>query len=456
MGDERKGFRRSVRLAALALIMSLVVLPAGGCWDHKELEDVAFVLAMGLDKGERAPLRVTVQVAVPTQIAPGRSGAGPGVVTETVEGYTIDQVMTYMSSFHHKRMSLEHNKIIVFGKDLAMEGIHHLIAEALRDREIRRSNYILVSTGTAAEILQALSSERNPAAAIEELVQLTVFTGLAPRTNLHEWLSAYEGRLRAPVAPVIGPLRSPRQSGLGQEGGGDSGDGSGGGDGDGAGQGAGGGGAGGGGTAAATCPGISRLQVMGTAVFRGDFLVDLMSGEESQVYLMMTGELKRTDMTLHIQNPSAMVTVRLKGEQPRRRLTYEGSTAKIKQTIVFEGDITQFVYLGKYLTTQQDLNNVARQVGEHVRGIAQELVARMQGLGVDPFEYAALARRRLSTYEEWKKFDWPAVYRRAEVSIEVKSFIRRIGATLQSLHEIFPEGINKEEGQGGPSDGTGP
>ncbi len=423
----RTGSRRPIALAALVLALALAATLTGGCWDHAELEDLGFVLALGLDKGEQAPLRVTVQIAVPAQIAPGRSGSGPGVITETVEGFSLDQVITYISSFRHKQITLGHNKLVVFGKELAEQGILAWLGETVRDREMRRSNDMLISTGTAAEILQALNTERNPAAAIEELLLLTRYTGLAPRVTLHEWLTDYEGRIRAPVAPVIGPPRSPEKSGLDQ-GGNDSG--------------GGGGSSGGGGAGHETGAGAQappKLQVMGTAVFRGDRLVDIMSGLESQVYLMMTGRLSRTVLSMPLKEPQAEVTIRVKGEKPKSSLTYVGSTAEIKQTLVFEGDITQFVYRGRYLTNQKELDNVAKQVGDHVKGIAQELVTRMQGLGVDPFQYGGLVRRRLSSYEEWRQFDWVPVYQKAEVSIEVKSFVRRTGATLWPLREVRPD-----------------
>lgn len=421
---------RTARLAALVLLMILVTASTSGCWDHRELEDVGFILALGLDKGENAPVRLTAQIAVPVQIAPGRGGGGgPGVITETVEGSTIDEIMTYMSSFRHKQVSLQHNKIIVFGKELAQEGILQFLGEAVRDREIRRSNYLLVSTGTAGDVLQALSAERNPAAAIEELVRLTSYTGLAPQVTIHDWLTAYESRTGAPVAPVIGPPRSPTKSGLEQDGGSGRGTGS--------------------GVTGNGALSLPKLQVMGTAVFDGDRLVDMMSGVESQVFLMMIGKLKRTAITTPLEDPQAVVTVRLKGEKPKKSLTYEGSTPKIKHTIVFEGGITQFIYRHKYLTTQRELDNVARQVGERVKGIAEELVARMQGLGVDPFGYAGLARGRMSTYTEWVGFDWRPLYQQADIAIEVKSFLRRTGLTIQPL-QVNPVGDGQEGGSTGP------
>ncbi|MHB9057622.1 MAG: Ger(x)C family spore germination protein [Bacillota bacterium] len=411
--------RRSVRLLALTLSLLLLVTLVTGCWDKRELEDIGFVLALGLDKGEQEPYRFTVQIAIPIQIAPGRSGGGPGVITETVEGSTLDQVTTYMSSFRHKTVSFEHNKLVVIGKELAQAGLLPLLGETVRDRGLRRTSYLLVSTGTAGSILQALEAERNPAAAIEELVRLTGFTGLAPETTLHNWLTRYEGQSVSPVAPVIGPPRSPTKSGLDQDG-------------------EGGGGAGsrdGGEATVAGAPSPPKLQVMGTAVFRDDRLVDIMSGVESQAYLLMVGQLSRTALTVSIKDPEAVVTTIVKGEKPKRSMTVEGSTVKLKETIVFEGDVTQFMTKQKYFFDNTQLENVAKQVGANVKGIAEGLVQRMQGLGVDPFGFANLARARMSTYDEWTQFDWRPVYQQAEVSLTVKSFLRRTGATLTPLRE---------------------
>jgi spore germination protein KC len=395
------------------------------------LEDVAFVLAIGIDKGEHAPRRYTLQIAVPALIAQGRGGGGggPGVITEVIEGRTLTEAANLLATMRHKRISFEHEKIIIFGKELAQDGILVFVGELVRDRQFRRTNYLLVSTGTAGDILQGLQTERDPAGAIAELVRLASNTGLAPATTVHEWLIAYETVGGEPVAPIIGPPRDVAESGLemGQSGGGAAG-----------GEGGTGHASGGG---AVTPP---KLQVMGTAVFYGDRLVDFLSGEQTQVYLLMVGKMSRSVFTFQMQDPEAVVSIAVRGEQPKMKAAMEGDMPSISERIVFEGDITKFLYRGQFLTKESDLKKVTEQLDHRLKGIADDLVARMQGLGTDIFGFGHSFRYRAKSFDEWIRTNWPAQFVRAKVNLEVRSFVRRTGTTLSPLEELpiyrHPEG----------------
>ncbi|OMF23697.1 hypothetical protein BK132_25795, partial [Paenibacillus sp. FSL H8-0259] len=62
----------------LTTCIPLLVLPMllSGCWERKELNELAFVLALGLDKAESG-YKVSMQVVIPSSItSQGAGGSG--------------------------------------------------------------------------------------------------------------------------------------------------------------------------------------------------------------------------------------------------------------------------------------------------------------------------------------------------------------------------------------------
>ena len=64
-------------LLAAALALNLFL---GGCYGYHEVDESAYILALGLDRGRENIVSVTAQVAVPRNIAGGAEGGGGGEI----------------------------------------------------------------------------------------------------------------------------------------------------------------------------------------------------------------------------------------------------------------------------------------------------------------------------------------------------------------------------------------
>lgn len=50
-------------------IICLLPFLITGCYDRKELDDLAYAIALGIDKGEEENLNITYQIAIPLKIS---------------------------------------------------------------------------------------------------------------------------------------------------------------------------------------------------------------------------------------------------------------------------------------------------------------------------------------------------------------------------------------------------
>lgn len=147
-------------------LCAVLLLVTTGCWNRRELNELAIVVALGIDKAG-TQYKVSVQVVDPTQIAE-QKGAGANrapVTMYTATGKTVIEALRKMTTISPRKMYLSHMRILVFGEALARDGIAKVLDLVSRGRELRTDFFIVVSKGSTAEdVLKILTSiEKIPA-----------------------------------------------------------------------------------------------------------------------------------------------------------------------------------------------------------------------------------------------------------------------------------------------------
>lgn len=142
---------KSLLHVLLALLLPVVL---SGCWERKELNEMAFVLGLGLDKAE-AGYRVSMQVVIPSAItSPASGGGGAGgvpVVLYTFSAPTFYDAMRQFNLVCSRRSYLGHIRALVIGEELARSGVGEILDVIKRSREPRMDFYAMVARDSTAE-----------------------------------------------------------------------------------------------------------------------------------------------------------------------------------------------------------------------------------------------------------------------------------------------------------------
>lgn len=155
---------RLYRCQAMLLLPLTLSLVLTGCWERQELNELAFVVGVGIDKlGDK--YNVSMQAVVPSEVAGKTSGYSTPV---TIYQNTVDNVYDALREFtlmSPRQSYLGHIRVLVIGEELAREGIAPVMDVFKRSREPRMDFYVMVARDSqAAEILSVLTPlEKLPA-----------------------------------------------------------------------------------------------------------------------------------------------------------------------------------------------------------------------------------------------------------------------------------------------------
>lgn len=190
----------------LALLSLLSIFVLTGCWNSRELNDMALVIAIGVDKKEEKYI-FTAQVINPSMVA-GQGGglARSPIMSYKAEGDSLFEAWRKLTKNAPRKMYFSHVRIVVIGEKLAREGIYDLLDPILRDHEFRTDYYILVAREEKAEnVLSVLTSlEEIPAFKIDKMLKAaTDNLGVASYYTLDTIVNDLKGTGKEPVLSSV-------------------------------------------------------------------------------------------------------------------------------------------------------------------------------------------------------------------------------------------------------------
>lgn len=422
---------RSLKVSFL-LIPLVLCLITSGCYDAIEVDELVYVVAMGLDSGTNDNVRMAMLLAVPIAVGVGPE---PGEVDKsttmiTVEAPTIYGGMSIANSMLSKKVNFSHTKLVVIAEDLAQKGIEKYMNTFTRFREFRPNTYLGISRGMAEEFLKKSKPilEANPAKYYEMLMESWKFTGFSVGSTLSSFyrdMRSNDGEAVAALLDVNNLEGSEDFEKVYLSGDYDNdgkvmeGD-----------------------YTAGRVPAVfdSKSMSMGAAAFRADKMVGELNGRETAMYLTMSGSLRNAYFTIpdpedqYSKEPKEMnfVSLWLKfARKPVVQVKIVDDIPHITAHIFLEGSILASEGDKDY-STGEGLKQLEDYSAEYVRKDVLSFLEKTRDIfNSDICGTGRKMKQKFLIWDDWVRFQWEEKYQNAVFDVIVKVAIRRTGMIIK-------------------------
>ena len=119
------------------------------------LTNLAYVLALGIDTGENAKIKLTAQFTRSDSFSPSGSSSdeSSNIILVSGEADSIYGCLNLLNSYVGKEINLAHCGAVIFSEDFAKNGISSQIYSLLNNEEFRPTTNLIISTCPAYEYL---------------------------------------------------------------------------------------------------------------------------------------------------------------------------------------------------------------------------------------------------------------------------------------------------------------
>lgn len=395
IASELRRIALGLRLSCLGLL--LLFLLQTGCWNAREINELAFVMGIGLDKAEGGGVKVTVQMAKPSTFSKTPTGGG-GQEKEkpfwiaSATGKTIFEAIRDMATFSSRRIFWAHNKVIIIGEDLARTDISEILDFFSRNPELRLRTWIAVTPGDAGKLLETgPSMEQVTAASLEKIFDQRVWTGKSPGGMLKDFLEDYLSPGTFPVASKIAVVQGPSRP---------------------------------------------TTRLAGGAVFKENKLAGWLDEQETRGLLWLKDKMGSALMVVPCPEDGRPLSIEITGAEIKYQSKLNGEQLQLTVMVKTMGNLTE----QSCKTDFYKLKNLHKLENAFAAAVSADIqatiTAAQKDFGLDfPGLNRAIHRQQDKDWDRLSK-QWPRLFKTMKISVRVEADIPRVALFARPLEPM--------------------
>lgn len=387
--------------------VSLFVFLLSGCWDRKEVNDLALVTAAGVDKGANNAIELSVQVYIPKSSSGGQSmegsgggGGGSQTLVRSATGVTIADAMSKVQEKLPRHIFWGHTEVFIINEALAKKGLAKHVDFIIRDPQLRERSQLFISKQDAKEVLSLFPPlERDLATVLRELDSLKVGMEITVK-DFAEMLVSESGDTAVPWIKIL-PTEEGREK-------------------------------------------LETIAyIAGTAIFKKDKMVGKINDSVTRGVMWLRNDVPLATVTVKTSEANGYVTFNLQKATSELIPTIENGKWKMLLKADAEADIIQN-------TTQLDMSNpdemqsLQRLLKKEVENRVKQALAQVQqDMKADVFGFGDAFYRKYPHLWKREKNRWDEIFPNVEVTIDPTIKIRRQGMN-SVLSAIIPKEVKEK------------
>ncbi|WP_223812064.1 Ger(x)C family spore germination protein [Geobacillus sp. 46C-IIa] len=393
---------KKVKRALILLLVIVTIAMLGGCWDREEVNDIAVVLGIGIDRVKNEKIRLTVEIAVPRAISAGQTGGGGGggsqgeTIVRSGTGVTIADAIAQLQERLPRRLFWGHTKVVIFGEKAAKAGIREHLDFLIRHPQTRIRSNVLVSKGSAKSVLELLPPiEQSSSEVLREMAESRTLL----RKTVKETLQMLKGEAETALLPMVKVL--PPEKGKKE---------------------------------------IETIAfIYGTAIFKKDRMVGQIDDYTTRGVLWIRNEIKQAHVTVKIPGEKGNITSRMIRSHTDVTPKYEKGRWKIVVNVMTEDDI---ILNGTKLNllSERNIERIETELEKDINRRMKRALNRLQKeMEADVFGFAEAIHKKHPRHWRHLKKRWNDLFPEVPVELNTTVRVRRPGMNFP------PQGVPEQE-----------
>jgi spore germination protein KC len=375
---------KKMKLSNMKLISCFLMLfILSGCIGAREINDLEIVIGMGVDKDENPEnILLTAQVVKATagkaSENESRGEDSKAFWNVSSRGNSVFDAVRQMTHKTGNRLFISHNQAVIFGNDVAKEGLQEYIDFFLRAHEMRPTALILIAEDRASDVLNAKpETEKFPAVNIAKLIKTYGFTSNFYKVNMEDFASCLLNPTKAQLVPLVSIIQ----------------------DGE-----------------------YKDVYVSGMVVFKKGKMVSKLTHDDVRGLLWILGKVKSG--VIIVPSPNEQGKAVLEIIKAKSKVTPEIKDGKIVMHIkIREESSLSEQTTSENLATNEAFEKIQEASAEVIRKEAMAAFNKSVELNADIFGFGEMLHKKYS--KEWKtlKDNWDEIYPTIELNIDVETKI---------------------------------
>ncbi len=396
-----------MKAKALILLLLISVYLFSGCYDLKEIDETAYIVALAIDKDKSESFSYTFQFSKPLAITADSENAeedksssqeGSSKENSSVSNLEVKAPDFYIAknmtnNFLSKNVDMSHLKLIVFSSEISASDLEEHSQLLLREREIRPHTAIAVAADSAAKYLEGVNPElESNTSKYYELISLRSNNVYAPTKRLHDFVDEITAENRDTVLPVAlsgkelqsFPADSSTKGWL---------------------------------SAHNSRISSDRSILYGMAIFKNGELTHAMDGDSAMIFNILTKGIEHCTITVRDKH-NADETLSFRITIPEKAaFDIDLRTQQITISQELQAEFLGAVLPEGYRSFDELYSYAHKIFTERVSDFFSDISRKNSA---DILNLRGCLRKDFLTWEQWNGFDWKGFYKSAEVKTHIE------------------------------------
>ena len=377
-----------------------------GCWQYIELNDIAIVTAVGIDK-EGKEYHLSVQIVNAKKQTKDYSAAEESLVTVyDAKGKTLGEALNKISLESPFELYFGHIDMVVIGEATARLGIREYIDFLIRDRDVRKNYSLVVAKEKKAfDVLQILTPlETLPTINLINIIKTAQETsGYTSYRSFEDVLNCLYAKGKHPVVSVVEIIGDVEEGKKGDN-------------------------------IYETIP-KTRLIAKYVGVFKGDKLVGFLKDKAALGLNILRKRVNNSVVSFPCNDQDDYGSVKMDAPKVSFKTKLKNNQPSAEIKIEFTATLTDY-NCAINLKKSENIKKIEKMIDKEIKTIIEETMKETQKtyktdvLGFGEYLYQ-------NDYKNWGKIEkkWDQLFSNMPYKIEVKSKINNTGSTTNPVRQ---------------------